>query len=62
MPDGTFNPSLSLRQSAGYEALREAAALEALVDKAAVKMRHSGLFSSTLPRPPAGTATTGRLT
>jgi hypothetical protein len=49
MPDGSFNPALSLRQAAGYTAVREAGAMDARVSKAQVLMQHGSMFSSTLP-------------
>jgi hypothetical protein len=36
MPDGSFNPSLTLQQSAGYEAVRHAAGLEGRISRGLV--------------------------
>jgi hypothetical protein len=39
MPDGSFNPSLTLQQSADYEAVRQAAGLEGRINRGLVGVK-----------------------
>lgn len=45
MPDGSFNPGLTLQQSAGFESVRQARELERRIDRGLVSMAREPLHA-----------------
>uniref|UniRef100_A0A383V9A3 Uncharacterized protein n=1 Tax=Tetradesmus obliquus TaxID=3088 RepID=A0A383V9A3_TETOB len=54
MPDGSFNPSLTLQQSAEYEAVRQAAGLEGRISRGLMLMLHDGQPFNNITKPAPG--------
>eukprot|EP00878_Enallax_costatus_P013947 GHUV01014584.1.p1 GENE.GHUV01014584.1~~GHUV01014584.1.p1 ORF type:complete len:446 (+),score=179.98 GHUV01014584.1:898-2235(+) len=53
MPDGSFNPALTLQQSAGYEAVRQAKELERRINRGLMLTMHNGQPFNARSKPPS---------